>query len=184
MMIRSHFRHRFVPTFSFRSLDKPKCVYILINMMNESIPNERDRIAAIPQLCVNSGLRRTTRAVSGFYDEMLSSTGLHANQIVLLVPPYLAGPISINMMAEKIGLDRTTLVRNLKLIEERGLVSIKPGEDLRMRLVTLTPKGRETLVAALPLWEEAQRQVIALLGEQHNELMNILTTLNDLAPVP
>src|SRR5438552_1573169 len=101
-------------------------------MDDELIPHERERIAAIPPTCVSNRLRKVTRVVSHFYDELLSTTGLHANQIVLLVVPYLQGPISINKMADIISLDRTTLVRNLKLIEQRGLITIKAGDDLRM----------------------------------------------------
>lgn len=149
-------------------------------MFDEKILHEHERIAAIPQVCVNNSLRKAARIVSGFYDDMLSSTGLHANQLVMMLVPYLRGPVSINAMAERIGLDRTTLVRNLKLIEERRLITIRPGEDLRVRLVALTPKGRDALVAALPLWEEAQKRVIELLGPQHSELMTMLSTLNEL----
>jgi DNA-binding MarR family transcriptional regulator len=149
-------------------------------MTDEKIPNERERIAAIPQLCVSNQLRKATRIVSGYYDEILRTTGLHSNQLVLLVPPYLHGPISINKMAEKVGLDRTTLVRNLRLIEQRGLVTVEPGKDLRTRIVTLTPAGYETLRTGVPLWEAAQRQVIELLGSQHSELVNILTMLSGL----
>src|SRR4051812_15331307 len=121
-------------------------------MTNERLSNERERVAEISDLCVNSRLRWSARIVSSFYDDKLRATGLHANQIALLVVPYLASSISINKMAERIGLDRTTLVRNLKLIEERGLITMKPGNDLRMRMVTLTPKGHDTLIATLPLW--------------------------------
>jgi len=153
-------------------------------MNDELIPNEGERIAAIPQLCVSNHLRRTSRAVSSFYDEILRSTGLHGNQIVMLVVPYRLGPVSINKMAERIGLDRNTLVRNLKLIEARGLVTIKAGKDLRTRMVTLTPKGHETLAAAVPLWEEAQKQVIELLGSYYTELMNSLATLSVLERGP
>jgi DNA-binding MarR family transcriptional regulator len=149
-------------------------------MIDEKLPDERERIATIATTCVSNGLRKTTRVVSGFYDKLLSSTGLHANQFILLVVPYLAGPVSINKMAERIGLDRTTLVRNLKLIEERGLVTIKPGQDLRMRIVTLTPQGHEILLAGLPLWEEAQRQALDLLGTQYRALVDSLELLNTL----
>ena len=147
-------------------------------MADEKLPNERERIAAIPATCVNNHLRQTARTVSSFYDAILRETGLHANQIILLIPPYLAETISINRMAEKIGLDRTTLVRNLKLVEEQGLVTVKPGKDLRTRMVSLTPKGRDTLLAALPLWEAAQQQVIELLGQQHRAFMDTLESLN------
>jgi DNA-binding MarR family transcriptional regulator len=142
--------------------------------------NETERIIAIASTCMGNRVRKTARIVSSFYDNILRPTGLHANQLNLLVPPYLAGSISINRMAEYVGLDRTTLVRNLKLLEERGLVTVKPGTDLRTRIVTLTPQGRETLLAALPLWEEAQRQVIDMLGALQSDLVKSLETLNSL----
>ena len=144
------------------------------------VPDERKRVAAIAETCVNNRLRQVTRVVSGFYDGLLSAAGLHGNQLILLVVPYLAGSIPINRMADLTGLDRTTLVRNLKSIEDQGWVTIKPGADRRMRLVTLTDKGRETLIAALPLWEQAQEQVLELLGSQHAALMDILNTLGTL----
>jgi DNA-binding MarR family transcriptional regulator len=149
-------------------------------MSDETLFNERERIATISDLCVNSSLRWSARVVSSFYDDKLCSIGLHANQVALLVVPYLAGSISINKMAERIGLDRTTLVRNLKLLEEGGLITMKPGKDLRMRMVTLTSKGHDTLIAALPLWEEAQKQVLELLGSQHAELVKALELVNTL----
>ncbi len=85
-------------------------------MITKVSPDERKRVAAIADTCVNNRLRQITRVVSGFYDALLSATGLHGNQLVLLVVPYLAGPIRINKMADMTGLDRTTLVRNLKSI--------------------------------------------------------------------
>jgi DNA-binding MarR family transcriptional regulator len=158
-------------------------------MIDEAENNEYERIAAIAKHCVAKHLRWSSRIISNFYDQKMQHiklhasqvTGLHANQVTLLTVPYLAGPISINKMAEHVGLDRTTLVRNLKLIEQRGLVTIKPGQDLRTRIVTLTPAGQETLVAALPLWEEAQRKTLELLGAQHAELVKALAMVNTLA---
>ena len=150
-------------------------------MIDGAGTDEYQRITAIAKQCVAKHLRWSARIISNFYDQKMHHTGLHANQITLLTVPYLAGPISINKMAEHLGLDRTTLVRNLKLIEQRGLVTIKPGQDLRTRIVTLTPAGQETLVAALPLWEEAQRKTLEMLGAQHAELVKALAVVNTLA---
>src|SRR3954467_3075612 len=113
-------------------------------MIDETGNNQHERIAAIAKHCVAKHLRWSSRIISNFYDQKMQHTGLHANQVTLLTVPYLAGPISINKMAAHVGLDRTTLVRNLKLIEQRGLITIKPGRDLRTRIVTLTPTGQET----------------------------------------
>jgi len=149
-------------------------------MIDETRNNEHERIAAIAKHCLAKHLRWSSRIISDFYDQKMRDTELHANQVTLLTVPYLAGPIGINKMAAHLGLDRTTLVRNLKLIEQRGLVTIKPGQDLRTRIVTLTPAGQEILVAALPLWEEAQRNTLELLGAQHAELVQALAMVNKL----
>src|SRR6476659_7247786 len=149
-------------------------------MIDETGKNEHERIEEIAKKSLAKHLRWSSRIISNFYDQKMQHTGLHANQVTLLTVPYLAGPISINKMAEHLGLDRTTLVRNLKLIEQRGLVTIKPGQDLRTRIVTRTPAGQETLVAALPIWEEAQRKTLEMLGAQHAELVKALALVNKL----
>jgi DNA-binding MarR family transcriptional regulator len=153
-------------------------------MKATKLPDERERIMTIAETCVNTSLRRSTRMVSNYYDEALRSTGLHGNQLVLLVAAYLMGSVSINQMAARVGLDRTTLVRNLKHVEERGLVTIKAGDDLRTRLVALTPEGRDTLIQALPLWEAVQKEVVELLGKHHDELVKSLSVLNSLDSKP
>ena len=116
---------------------------------------------------MSKSLRCAGAVVSGYYDDILSPAGIHANQLALLVIPYRQGPISINQMSARTSLDRTTLVRNLKLLEKEGLIAVKPGEDLRTRMVTITPLGKKTLAQAVPLWEKAQKQVIAHLGTHH-----------------
>jgi len=61
-------------------------------------------------------------------------------------------------LAEILGMDRTTMTRNLKLLRDRGLVA-------RNR-IALTEKGRRSAAAALPLWEKAQAQILGSLGER------------------
>lgn len=60
-------------------------------------------------------------------------------------------------LAQQLVMDRTTLTRNLTLLEHRGLVAIAMGDDQRTRLVTLTNQGREALMKALLLWNRRRR---------------------------
>ncbi len=95
-----------------------------------SDPSEYDRIARLARTCANLNLRRATRAVSNYYDSVfLAACGLRATQIPPLVVLDLAGPQTIHEIAGKLGLDRTTLTRNLKLLEKAGLLKIEPGQD-------------------------------------------------------
>jgi DNA-binding MarR family transcriptional regulator len=84
--------------------------------------------------------------------------------------------MSINALADAAGTDRTTLTRNLAILEERRLVRIRPGEDARVRIVELTVAGDEAAAAALPLWERAQHQVATTLGPQR--LARLLSDLS------
>ena len=68
-----------------------------------------------------------------------------------------AEPVPISGMADLLGMDRTTLTRNLRPLEALELVVIQPDErDRRVRCLALTAKGQELLKEAVPLWRKAQ----------------------------
>jgi DNA-binding HxlR family transcriptional regulator len=73
------------------------------------------------------------------------------------------------------GLDRTTLTRNLSVLERQGFIKISSGKDHRTRIVTATQKGRSAVAKALPLWNEVQGKVKQQMGENSwRELMQNL----------
>ena len=106
--------------------------------------------------CVCYNLRKAARAVTQLYDEMLRPTGIRGTQYTLLAALRNLGSASISELAERTVTDRTTLTRNLRLLEERGLIRIEPGEDRRVREARLTDAGREALAEAYPYWRRAQ----------------------------
>ncbi len=67
----------------------------------------------------------------------------------------------ISALAEATGLDRSTLGRNLRVLQKDGWASLSAGTDERTRLVTLTKAGQLALLRAVPLWDAAQAQVRA-----------------------
>jgi len=75
-------------------------------------------------------------------------------------------PVTVTRLAKATVTDRTTLTRNLKLLEKQGFIRVDLGNDRRQREVTLTAQGRQALVKALPLWEKAQAHVVEGLGEE------------------
>jgi DNA-binding MarR family transcriptional regulator len=72
--------------------------------------------------------------------------------------------ISITELAEIVGLDRSTLGRNLRVLEKQTLVEIGTGEDARARQVSLTRTGQEKLREAVPLWQQAQQEFSQIIG--------------------
>lgn len=128
--------------------------------------------------CIGFNLRKATRAVTQLYDEMLRPAGIRVTQYSLLVALKLVGPVLVTDLAEKIVMDRTTLTRNLEVMEKQGLVSVAPGEDRRTRQVTITETGTKVLLEAYPLWQQAQAKLRDNLGEdQLQALMAGLTSL-------
>jgi DNA-binding MarR family transcriptional regulator len=72
-------------------------------------------------------------------------------------------------------MDRTTLTRNLAVLEREGFIKISQGKDHRTRIVTATQKGRSAVTKVLPLWNEVQRKVKKQMGESSwHELMQNL----------
>jgi DNA-binding MarR family transcriptional regulator len=106
------------------------------------------------------------RVVTRAYDDALRPTGLRATQVSVLAAVAAHGALSIKSLADALQMERTTLTRNLRPLEERGYVALAPERRYRSRVLTLTASGRAALLAALPRWEEAQRTIKKSLGRQ------------------
>jgi len=113
--------------------------------------------------CLNYNLRRTSRLVNRYYEQVLRPAGLRAGQFNLMVPVGLRGALSITQLAELLGMERSALARNLKPLERKGWVTVTAGADRRMRLVRLTREGQLLLHTAYPFWERAQRELTSAL---------------------
>jgi len=141
-------------------------------------PLTMEKCKEIGQTCACYKVRKAARAVTKIYEEVLRPIGLRATQFSLLMATRVMGPVTVVKLAQVMVMDRTTLTRNLQLLETRGLITIKPGEDRREREVNLTAEGMEVLAKAVPLWEEAQDRVQKGLGEER--LHNLLGDLSEM----
>ncbi|PPS41544.1 MarR family winged helix-turn-helix transcriptional regulator [Chroococcidiopsis sp. TS-821] len=115
--------------------------------------------------CTCFNLRKASRVITQLFDRVLQPSGILANQFTLLAALSVAKSVSITRLAQELVMDRTTLTRNLKPLEREGLICIEPGQDQRVRVVSLTQKGQAALAKALPLWQQAQAKVIEELGQ-------------------
>ncbi len=147
-------------------LTNEKYAYILLTMEKHLDQQERERVAQLAAMCVCSNLRRASRAITNYYDSLLGQVSeLRISQVIILVVLYLAGPQTINELAEIMALDRTTVGRNLRPLAQQGLLTLTSGSDLRTRVVTLTAQGEETLLRVLPQWEQAQAHMVSGMGQ-------------------
>jgi DNA-binding MarR family transcriptional regulator len=116
--------------------------------------------------CVCINLRQMSRMVSQIYDDALAPAGLKITQFCLLRAIARLGPVGVSALAEDQELDRTTLTRNLSLLERDGLIEQSPGVDKRTSLARLTRAGSAAIARALPHWEHVQEELRRSLGAQ------------------
>lgn len=103
--------------------------------------------------------------VTQHFDDIMQASGLRVTQFSVLVVIAWYGTPTISELAEALVMDRTTLTRNLKPLEEQGLVKSMPGADRRTRAIDLTAKGHKVLTKALPFWRKAQAGVVRYVGD-------------------
>ncbi|PWR25330.1 MarR family winged helix-turn-helix transcriptional regulator [Zavarzinia aquatilis] len=134
-------------------------------------------------VCFAEQLRAANRTINKLYTEHLGDADIGIAQLSLLIRLYYFGEVTMSRLARNLETDRTTLARNVQLLERSGHVAVVEGEDRRKRLVRLTDKGFDSLKIAIPRWQEAQRVLHERLGgEQWGDLFKGLRLLASLDP--
>ena len=119
--------------------------------------------------CACTCLRRAARAVTQLYDEAFRPLGYRATQVAVLTTLAELGPVTLSELAEETVTDRTTLTRNLRLLEKKRLICLECGDDRRERRVCLTRQGHQVLRAAVPKWAVVQKKMIRQMGQERFE---------------
>jgi DNA-binding MarR family transcriptional regulator len=133
------------------------CIYTIM-------PKELDFLAR--QNCVCFNLRRVTRVVTKFFDAELRKHGIRSTQGSVLTALHIAGPSNMAELSEILGMERTTLLRNLRPLQRDGLVTIEGGGHGGQVELSITAKGRTQIEKLAPAWESAQRTAVQVLGEK------------------
>ena len=114
--------------------------------------------------CAGINVRLAARRITHFLETEMRSTELSIAQFGLMAHVAAAKDDTIGGLAERTGLEQSTLSRNLRALESAGLVEIAIVErDLRKRAVWLTETGARRLAAAIPVWRQAHETLSAFL---------------------
>jgi DNA-binding MarR family transcriptional regulator len=119
---------------------------------------------AIRSKCACTRVRRGARVLTSLYDEALATTGLSIAQFSLLRAVGRLEAPNLSEVAEEMALDRSTLGRNVVVLQRMKLLDVAEADDLRARRITMTARAQRLVNACLPMWEETQRKVEARLG--------------------
>jgi DNA-binding MarR family transcriptional regulator len=135
--------------------------------------------------CVCATARMAARSLTRVYDRALEPAGIRTPQFSILARLLEEGPLQLTHLAGRLAMDRTTLARDLRPLERRGLVSVSVGRDRRVRMAALTPAGRRLVDEVRPRWKDVQREVRTQLGDDHvARLMDELRAATALRPAP
>jgi len=128
-------------------------------------PHIKEIAAEVSGACAFYVLRKAARKVSRLYDDALRPTGIKATQLVMLSGVALHEEATLTSLAEGLGMDRTTLSRNLAPLEKNGWVKVSDEGYRRTRTVELTGQGNTVLEETLPLWQAVQKNLRNKVGE-------------------
>jgi len=132
--------------------------------------------------CICGKLRRTTQAITQYYDRCLRQSSLSSSQFSLLLSISLNGNISISELGKKTGKDQTTITRNVEILRKHGYIQIMRKEnDARKKALSITDAGKQKLAEVLPLWQKAQERIETQLGT--GQLTDFFKTLQRLEQV-
>ncbi len=130
--------------------------------------------------CTCFNLRKASRVITQLFDKAIKPWGLRGTQFSILAVLSAYGPEAITILSEVLVMDRTTLTRNLKPMENAGLIKITRGNDLRSKTVSMTKKGQRTFTKTFPHWEKTQTRIIGKLGQKRfNSLIKDLSEISE-----
>jgi DNA-binding MarR family transcriptional regulator len=143
-------------------------------MKQPSEPDVTDYMACAGCFCLAS--RQAARRITRLYDSRMQPSGIRATQFTILSQLMLRGEMPIGKLASILGMERTTLTRNLTLLEQQKWISSKAGDDPRSRMIAITAQGRGMVRRGFPYWSKAQAQVGKMLGADGQAALKILAS--------
>lgn len=125
-------------------------------------------LTLIGATCLGRAARRAANLVTRVYNQRLGRIGIEVTQFTILATIALGRAKSSSELAEFVGVERSTLTRNLERLTTAGLVVAEAGNGRRV-IHRLTEKGDDVLAQAVPLWREAQQDLLARLPETKDD---------------
>ena len=134
--------------------------------------------------CLATRVRQLSRIITRVYDDAMRPLGITASQYTLLAQLAARDSITAVEIGHELDIEKSTLSRNLKRLLALGHINMDPPAGRRGRGLHLTPKGQAVLKEAFPIWQNAQKRAVGVMGaESRNTLDNLLHQAEKLAPV-
>ncbi len=119
--------------------------------------------------------KHAERLMSERHVDALAPVGIHARDLGVLLAIDSNEPASQQQIAQRLGIDRTTMVALIDALEAKGIIARRPdAEDRRRNVVELTPAGQGILRQAIAASDAAEAELLAPLSAEEGELLRDL----------
>lgn len=150
--------------------------YTCLLMSKAALQPDKFTCMQAAKACACFNLRKASRAVSRLFDETLQPIGLRSTQFITILAIRIDQPIVLAALAKELVTDRSTLTRNLAILQKNGLIETSSPNGKRSRAYLLTDKGTRALTEGIPLWEKAQGRFIDVLGaDEWSDMLALLS---------
>lgn len=153
----------------------------------ERTPTETASIADIAETtsgaCLATRVRQLSRIITRVYDDAMRPLGITASQYTLLAQLAARDSITAVEIGHELDIEKSTLSRNLKRLLALGHINMDPPAGRRGRGLHLTPKGQAIIKEAYPIWLDAQKRAVTVMGADSREVLDgLLAHAEKLAP--
>ncbi len=138
----------------------------------------------INEFCNCGMLRRTSSHITALYNKALKGTGLQITQFALLKYISLLKVTNLNGLKTVLPQDRSTLGRNIRVIEKLKLIKTTVGKDKREIKIEITSFGAEILENTYIAWKNIDKKIASKLGEvKQEQLREIMNEINKIKSI-
>ena len=124
--------------------------------------------------CMCIKLRQTSNVITKIYDKALNSHHIKLTQYSTLKNIEKLVTPSIQILSNKMNLERSTLVRNLNKLQKMKLISYEYENNSKSKVIRLTLDGNKKLSEAHVDWEKVQNSLLKNLGLEDTDQLDIL----------
>ena len=131
----------------------------------------------VKEYCNCYTIRKISSKISKIYDNALNTVDLKITQYAILKYIIILKKTSLKNLSTAMDYNRSTLGRNIRVLERKKLIRFNKGEDKREVEITITNDGHKIFKIARQYWENMNNQISENLGKNKRKMLEEI--LND-----
>ena len=123
------------------------------------------------EFCICYSIRTSSTKITKIYDKALLESGLKITQYAIMKCIFILKNSNLNELSCSMGYNRSTLGRNIKILERKKLINLKKGNDKREIKITITKNGVQVLKLANKCWAKINKELTKKLGVNKKQML-------------